>query len=87
MAVLSGAGETSRLLLELEYSDNDAVVGVHWQRVSLAGLPDVELARIQAKGVALRAQRVAAARKQGKIKPNDSCPCGSGKKYKRCCRP
>jgi len=21
-----------------------------------------------------------------KIKPNDSCPCGSGKKYKNCCR-
>ena len=20
-----------------------------------------------------------------KIKPNDPCPCGSGKKYKKCC--
>ena len=22
---------------------------------------------------------------EGKIKPNDPCPCGSGKKYKKCC--
>jgi hypothetical protein len=22
-----------------------------------------------------------------RILPNDPCPCGSGKKYKRCCRP
>ena len=21
-----------------------------------------------------------------KIRPNDPCPCGSGKKYKKCCR-
>lgn len=23
--------------------------------------------------------------REGKIKPNDPCPCGSGKKYKKCC--
>lgn len=22
---------------------------------------------------------------EGELKPNDSCPCGSGKKYKKCC--
>lgn len=87
MAVLAAAGETSRLLLELEYSENDTVVGVHWRRLSLEGLPEAEVARLQVKAAALRAQRVAAARKRGKIQPNDSCPCGSGKKYKRCCRP
>ena len=25
-------------------------------------------------------------RKTVKIGPNDPCPCGSGKKYKKCCR-
>jgi len=24
-------------------------------------------------------------RKEPKVKPNDPCPCGSGKKYKKCC--
>ena len=26
-------------------------------------------------------------RSQGKVSRNDTCPCGSGKKYKRCCYP
>ena len=25
-------------------------------------------------------------RKTNKVGPNDPCPCGSGKKYKKCCR-
>ena len=25
-------------------------------------------------------------RKAKKVGPNDPCPCGSGKKYKKCCR-
>ena len=25
-------------------------------------------------------------RKEKKVGPNDPCPCGSGKKYKKCCR-
>ncbi len=29
----------------------------------------------------------APARSQEKVGPNDPCPCGSGKKYKKCCRP
>ena len=28
----------------------------------------------------------AAKKKAKKIKPNAKCPCGSGKKYKKCCR-
>ena len=24
-------------------------------------------------------------RKEHKVGPNDPCPCGSGKKYKKCC--
>ena len=33
-------------------------------------------------------QRRAAAlteKKEAKAKPNDPCPCGSGKKFKKCC--
>jgi preprotein translocase subunit SecA len=87
MGVLAAAGETSRPLLELEYSEQDTLVGVYWRRVSLNGLTEAEIARAQARGVALRAQRLTAAHERGKIGPNDRCPCGSGKKYKKCCRP
>ena len=44
-----------------------------------------------AKASALTQKRKAAkdtgvADKAKKIKPNAKCPCGSGKKYKKCCR-
>jgi preprotein translocase subunit SecA len=42
------------------------------------------------KGVQKEQQRVVAAREKVKVAAhkvgrNDPCPCGSGKKYKRCC--
>jgi len=86
LAVLAAAGETSRMLLELEYSGAEKLVGVHWQRLTLASLTEAELAHIQDLAATLRAQRIAAARARGKIGPNQLCPCGSGKKYKKCCR-
>ena len=33
------------------------------------------------------AQRAAPAPRAVKVGPNEPCPCGSGKKYKKCCRP
>ncbi len=87
MAVLAAANEQKRLLLEVEYTDKDTVRAVYWCRVSMAGLSDAEVARIQTNAAELRARRVAAAVKQGRIRRNDPCPCGSGRKYKRCCCP
>ncbi|MEI8254557.1 MAG: SEC-C metal-binding domain-containing protein [Deltaproteobacteria bacterium] len=47
---------------------------------------DDSLHPLQAK---LRAARNAlpARRTSPRVGANDPCPCGSGKKYKRCCRP
>ena len=87
MAALAAVGETSRLLLELEYTTQDTVAAVHWRCLSLSGLSDNEVARIQGKATELRARRLQDARQRGKIRRNDPCPCGSGRKYKRCCRP
>ena len=87
MAALAAANETSRMLLEIEFSDPDTITAVHWRHLSLISLSDAEVARIQARAVDLRRQRITAAHKRGKIRRNDPCPCGSGKKYKRCCRP
>ena len=84
MAVLAAVGETERPLLELEYSNEATVTAVHWGWVSLAGLTDVETARIRRKAATLRGQRLAEGLARG-IGRNDRCPCGSGRKYKRCC--
>ena len=50
-----------------------------------AGIPRAIL--VLRKIAQLRASRISAARSTGRAKlgRNDHCPCGSGKKYKRCC--
>src|ERR1022692_362426 len=85
--VMLGSGEKSRPLVELEYAGEGVLKAVHWQHLDVAGLSSAELDRLRAKGAALRQRRVLAVRRQRKIGPNELCPCGSGRKYKRCCRP
>jgi hypothetical protein len=84
--VIAANHETSRPLLELEYTPDGALKAVHWQHVTLAALSSTELDRVHAAGVHLRRRRVMSAQKERKIGPNETCPCGSGRKYKRCCR-
>lgn len=86
-SVVAANDGVGRLLIELEYDEMDRLVDVHWQDVSLEGLGEGQLAKARLRGEIGKQQRVALARKSGKIGVNEQCPCGSGKKYKRCCRP
>ena len=75
-----------RLLLQLSYTDGDMLRNITWHWVKLENIPLVELPRLQAKAEELRNTRIALAKSDmGAIGRNDRCPCGSGKKYKRCC--
>jgi preprotein translocase subunit SecA len=76
--------EQSRRLVELEYTEDGALVGAHIKHVSLVGLSTDELDRIEAASLSLRRERLEKARAKGKVGVNEPCPCGSGKKYKRC---
>ena len=40
---------------------------------------------MELKSVASKEALAAAAGAEKKVKRNDKCPCGSGKKYKKCC--
>lgn len=86
-SVVAANGGTARLLIELEYDKSGSLFDVHWQQVSLECLSKEELAKAQSRGEAGKRRRVEMARTRGKIPVNSQCPCGSGKKYKRCCRP
>ncbi|MFN3390046.1 MAG: SEC-C metal-binding domain-containing protein, partial [Allosphingosinicella sp.] len=57
---------------------------VHWVIIDLGSLPFEEAARHREAGRQLAERRVEVARARGKIGVNAQCPCGSGKKYKRC---
>jgi len=86
-AVVAAHSEPNRFLLELEYSSEEILSEVHWKNISLAGLSESELISVHHAGASLRKHRVKSALKKGKIGVNDPCPCGSGSKFKKCCRP
>jgi uncharacterized protein YecA (UPF0149 family) len=83
-AVMLANGEATRRLVELEYAESGTLVGVHMTHVSLAGLSGNELSRIQKASLELRRRRLDEATNSGPIGRNQPCPCGSGKKFKRC---
>ncbi len=83
-AVMLAGNETSRRLVELEYSEQGVLAGAHLTHVRTEGLGQAELERARAAGQALQHRRLERARAAGKIGRNDLCPCGSGKKFKRC---
>ena len=67
--------------IELE-NGNKGYVKAQWVSNDGAGVPEEESAPA---GAATERRSAFGAKKKKKVKPNDPCPCGSGKKYKFCC--
>ncbi|CAJ0734844.1 hypothetical protein R16034_00021 [Ralstonia edaphis] len=83
--VMIVAGEVDRELVELTY-EGDAVQVVKMTHITLVGLSAESHDRLAASAAHLKERRLArSALELGKIGRNDLCPCGSGKKFKRCC--
>lgn len=84
--VMICVGETNRELLELSYKTDNTLEKLDWSTVTFEGLPVAEMARLKSEGEKLKAKRITnTIHSQGKIGRNQSCPCGSGKKFKHCC--
>ncbi len=86
-AVMAMHSEQERRLIELEYGAAGELLAAHSEKVRLDGLPPVALARARMGAENIRRRRLVQARESGKIGRNEACPCGSGRKYKHCCRP
>jgi preprotein translocase subunit SecA len=82
--VMLADNKADRRLVELEYDKDGKLFGAHLRHVTLAGVPEAEIERLRAEGVVLQQRRIASAQAKGKIGRNDQCPCGSGKKWKKC---
>lgn len=82
--VMLADNKTDRRLVEFEYDKDGKLFGAHLRNVTLEGVPAAEIERLRAEGVALHQRRIASAQVAGKIGRNDQCPCGSGKKWKKC---
>jgi len=91
-------GDEERLLLELTYSRRGGLRDVSWTWIERKNIPSSEFASLEKEAELKRCERKGAKindlrrrKVQGneqsvrRIGRNSPCPCGSGKKYKRCC--
>lgn len=79
-------GESQRPVITIEYDNFNHVVDVSLRMVSIADM-DYE-SETRARQFIAEIDRRVIARQMingAKIQRNDPCPCGSGKKYKKCC--
>jgi len=81
-AAMLVTGDKERLMLELDYTDEGILDDVSWSDISMTDVSNSDKKRLTRIAETLKARRIA---KAGRIGRNVPCPCGSGKKYKRCC--
>lgn len=74
------------MMISLQYDSNNLLISTIGNSCSFSDLKESDIERIKALGNEKAKDWVQLAiKKSGKIGANDYCPCGSGKKYKRCC--
>lgn len=86
-AVMALHGEQERRLIELEYGAAGELLSARSEKVVGEDLPPAAAARARIGAENIRRRRLRQAHASGKIGRNEACPCGSGRKYKHCCRP
>lgn len=80
------AQDKERLLLELTFDASKKLIDVNYSFIRLDNIPISDLDRLKALAETLKLKRIEKAKKiRGRIGRNENCPCGSGKKYKKCC--
>jgi len=86
-ATMLVTNDKERLRLELYYDSDGSLSDVEFDFLSLNDIPMAELDTLKTMAEDLRTKRMEKVKKDsGKIGRNDPCPCGSGKKYKKCCK-
>lgn len=83
-AAMSANGEKVRRLVELEYAEDGTLVSASMSHVDFLGVDEAEMALVRKEGEHLVKRRLEKAKANGKVGRNAMCPCGSGKKFKRC---
>jgi hypothetical protein len=85
-AVMLAADDQERLLLELLFDATGRLVDIHFAFLEAAEMSESARVVFAPKVDELRRNRISAAiTGRGKLSRNEPCPCGSGRKYKRCC--
>ncbi len=86
-AAMLATREPDRWLIELFFNAEGELWRVEPTQFIAAELPAVDRVRLATQAEFLRTQRIERTSRLRKVGANELCPCGSGKKYKKCCRP
>ncbi len=87
MATMLKAKDKFRLELHLFYDNNNVLIDLKFKFHQYEDIPDEQIGQLKQVGDKIVLSRIENFKKvKGKkIGRNDPCPCGSGKKYKKCC--
>lgn len=86
-AVMLAAGEPDRFLIQLYFDTRRKLIKVDGMYLKANLIPPAEVASLASYISNLKNERLDnALNNYGKIGANEKCPCGSGKKYKKCCK-
>lgn len=78
-------GEKERMMLSFRFDADYALQSVSARSIGIDQIPPSRIDELRSLGEQMGAFRVAKYRREhGKIGRNQPCPCGSGRKYKRC---
>ncbi len=83
---LISAEEKERLMVNLYFDMELKITDVKFETLKISDLNDEQLVAMKIETEKAKVKRVSFHKREyGKIGRNDLCPCGSGKKYKKCC--
>lgn len=86
-AALLGTDYDDRLLIELTFDRGEILKDISFNFLKRSDISIFERPHLAKQAEELKARRIKSAiNKSGKIGVNEKCPCGSGKKYKKCCK-
>lgn len=73
--------------IDLDYDKDGKLLGAKGKQCSYCDIPDGDIDHLRVLSVKYAKSRTESFQRQyhKKISRNDPCPCGSGKKYKKCC--
>gem|GEM_PF-6442381 len=73
--------------IDIDYDKDGKLHGAKGKQCSYSDIPPAEIDRLKELSVEYAKSRIESFQRQyhRKVGRNDPCPCGSGKKYKKCC--
>lgn len=86
LSLLLQNGESDRVRIDILVDENGVPINLSGCQYTRKDIDENEIDNLQEKGKTNASLRVDLYKqKHGKIGRNELCPCGSGKKYKKCC--